>query len=91
MAKFIIKNPWTKQQKVGDIYEADVLHPALRNHVTEVKEAPAPEAPAPEDPAPADDVPAFELAEETDGVEPAAPEPEQDKGKAPAKSKTGKK
>lgn len=84
MAKFIINNPWTKEQKVGDIYEADVLHHALRNHVTEVKETVAPVAPD----EPVDDVPALELAVETDGVE---QEPAPDKPEAKATTKAAKK
>lgn len=87
MAKFIINNPWTKQQKVGDIYEADVLHPALRNHVTEVKDTEQQDSAAP-DAGPADDVPELELAVETDGVEPEKPA---GKEKADAKPKSGKK
>lgn len=89
MAKFIINNPWTKEQKVGDIYEADVLHHALRNHVTEVKETVAPVAPDEQlDDAPVDDVPALELAVETDGVE---QEPAPDKPEAKATTKAAKK
>ena len=87
MAKFIINNPWTKEQKVGDIYEADVLHHALRNHVTEVKQTAEPAAVVEQAQA-ADDVPALELAVETDGVE---QEPAPDKPEAKATTKAAKK
>lgn len=87
MAKFIVNNPWTKEQKVGDIYEADVLHHALRNHVTELKETVAPVAPdKPADELPAaDEVPELELAVEVDGTDPE-PVPDKPKGQATAKA-----
>lgn len=66
MAKFVIINPWSKDHKKGDIFEAATLHPSLRNHVAEVKEV---AEPVPADVVTADDAPVLELAIETDGVD----------------------